>query len=471
MTGKTIKCNNCNASLDIPEKTNKVLCSYCGSQNFIGDVLDTSSGKLICLNCNTKNKVKNIYCDKCGLMIQYYCQFCSKLHPFNKQICPQKGVKFDINTTRDKEGLSALDSAIGTGSVDVVKALVSQGADVNARDKDGKTSLHRIALKGQADMVKLLISLGANVNAKDNNGKTYLHLASERKGQNPDIVKLLISLGANVNTKDNNGRTPLHLAAAAEHVDMVKLLISLGADVNSKDNDDRTPLHLVAKLNKVYMAKLLISLGADVNATGNDGRTPLNLATEDDHIYMVEALISSGASANDKKNLSNNENSDNCKKDYSTDKKEKKSDKNGEEKLKILISCLFLIFLLCGSCWIFWLSDSSCASKKITFFRPTPSTANEWVDKVHRMGKIIMDNYPTEEALSCCDKAIKLDPKYIDAYSTKAAILECKGRYKEAIDFCNKGLSLCEKPRDDISIGYFNSIKDSCIRKLNRKNK
>lgn len=403
MTGKTIKCNNCNASLDIPEKTNKVLCSYCGSQNFIGDVLDTSSGKLICLNCNTKNKVKNIYCDKCGLMIQYYCQFCSKLHPFNKQICPQKGVKFDINTTRDKEGLSALDSAIGTGSVDVVKALVSQGADVNARDKDGKTSLHRIALKGQADMVKLLISLGA--------------------------------------------------------------------DVNSKDNDDRTPLHLVAKLNKVYMAKLLISLGADVNATGNDGRTPLNLATEDDHIYMVEALISSGASANDKKNLSNNENSDNCKKDYSTDKKEKKSDKNGEEKLKILISCLFLIFLLCGSCWIFWLSDSSCASKKITFFRPTPSTANEWVDKVHRMGKIIMDNYPTEEALSCCDKAIKLDPKYIDAYSTKAAILECKGRYKEAIDFCNKGLSLCEKPRDDISIGYFNSIKDSCIRKLNRKNK
>lgn len=58
----------------------------------------------------------------------------------------------------------------------IAKALLDAGAHVNAGGLLG-SPLHHAARKGRADIVKLLISRGANVNAKDPGGATPLDVA------------------------------------------------------------------------------------------------------------------------------------------------------------------------------------------------------------------------------------------------------------------------------------------------------
>ena len=77
-------------------------------------------------------------------------------------------------------------------------------------DKDGKTPLSLAAEHGCIEVVKYLVSIGANVEAKDKYGKTPLLLASYY--DHLDVIKYLISIGANKDAIDNDGKTPLDYA-------------------------------------------------------------------------------------------------------------------------------------------------------------------------------------------------------------------------------------------------------------------
>ena len=150
------------------------------------------------------------------------------------------------------------------GQTDVVRTLLSEGADVNAAHGDGMTALHWAAERGDAEMAEMLIYSGASVHGVTRIGQyTPLHLAS--RSSSDRVVGMLIDAGADVSAKTtNSGATPLHLAAGSGNAKSVALLAENGADVNARESAwQQTPLIFAASLNRIEVIEELLARGAD----------------------------------------------------------------------------------------------------------------------------------------------------------------------------------------------------------------
>jgi ankyrin repeat protein len=91
------------------------------------------------------------------------------------------------------------------GMLAAVKYLVEElGADVNAVDHDGNTAVHHAASRGDNEMIRFLVSKGADVKTINRAGQTTIDVANgpvQRTQPYPDTIALLASLGAVNNNK------------------------------------------------------------------------------------------------------------------------------------------------------------------------------------------------------------------------------------------------------------------------------
>ena len=150
------------------------------------------------------------------------------------------------------------------GDLGTVRALIRQGADVNAAQGDGMTALHWSAERGDAEMARVLIYAGANLESVTRLASyTPLHLAS-RGGRGP-FVEALVLAGADPAARTRTGEAqPLHFAAAAGSARSVRALLGHGADVNAKEAQwGQTPLMFAAASNRVTAIHALMEGGAD----------------------------------------------------------------------------------------------------------------------------------------------------------------------------------------------------------------
>ena len=104
------------------------------------------------------------------------------------------------------QGFAANDHRhVAEGWLPSVKFLVEElGFDVNARDFNGYTPLHHAAARGDNEMIKYLVSKGADVTAVARTGQTTADMANgpvQRISPYLDTVKLLESLGSKNNHK------------------------------------------------------------------------------------------------------------------------------------------------------------------------------------------------------------------------------------------------------------------------------
>mgnify|MGYP001187742189 CR=1 FL=1 len=157
----------------------------------------------------------------------------------------EKGASINI---KNKEGINAFSKAIelaryrNIDNEQTINFLIEQGADVNTEDENKVTPLMKIISIGETqelnlELIKKIITNGANIDAYDKNGKTALHYAMEQKSryENRKLIKLLIEKGADVNVKDNKGNTPLTLATKNYDVELIKSLVEGGALLSIKD--------------------------------------------------------------------------------------------------------------------------------------------------------------------------------------------------------------------------------------------
>jgi ankyrin repeat protein len=86
-----------------------------------------------------------------------------------------------------------------------VKFLVEEaGADVNARDHEGNSALHHAASRGDVEMLKYLVSKGADPLVVNREGQTTVDMANgpvQRTQPWPEAIEYLESLGAKNNHK------------------------------------------------------------------------------------------------------------------------------------------------------------------------------------------------------------------------------------------------------------------------------
>ncbi|HSS21777.1 MAG TPA: ankyrin repeat domain-containing protein [Pyrinomonadaceae bacterium] len=161
----------------------------------------------------------------------------------------------DVNL-KDNFGYTATLRALQYDHDEIAELLVEQpGLDVNAQAQRAPTVLMSYAWRGREDLVKKLLSLGANPNLTDPGGDTALHGAAQ-VGSVP-MTTMLLKAGANPNAKNKVGGTPLMWAGVYGRADVARALLDGGAKAELKDEDGVTAAVWAARNNWSAVAQLL----------------------------------------------------------------------------------------------------------------------------------------------------------------------------------------------------------------------
>jgi uncharacterized protein len=171
----------------------------------------------------------------------------------------------------EPDGTTPLHWAVQQDRLDIVAALISAGANVNAKNRYGTTPLVLAATTGNASVTEALLKAGADVRVSVPETGSVL-ITAARTG-NPEVIKLLLAAGAEVNFAERfSGQTALMWAAAEGHPEAVKALIAGGANVGAQARDKA--LFFAVRRGDMSSVNALLAAGADVNARTQPEETP-----------------------------------------------------------------------------------------------------------------------------------------------------------------------------------------------------
>jgi uncharacterized protein len=176
-----------------------------------------------------------------------------------------KGGWTPLYLTTDNRNIENGDYPVRKGDMDhleFITLLLDKGADVNARVKDstetrtvftnqwldenGATAFLRASQSGDLELMKLLLSKGADPKINTVLNVSALHVAAGigwvegityewSPKATFEAVKMLIDLGLDVNLQADTGRTALHGAAHKGRSDVVQILFDHGARLDTRD--------------------------------------------------------------------------------------------------------------------------------------------------------------------------------------------------------------------------------------------
>jgi ankyrin repeat protein len=178
----------------------------------------------------------------------------------------------DVNVSTPGGFVPLTYAAWANNAGEMGKFLILNGADVNPdpcrNSKDCscglnfRTPLHAASEMGKLELIEALVTNGAKVNLLSNQGLTPLQYAV--KSGNLDAVKFLVDHGAFLNVKDKEqGCTELHMAAAMGYGDIALLLMEKGSCPKTKDINGKTPLDYAFYYGQNQIGYEILAAGAD----------------------------------------------------------------------------------------------------------------------------------------------------------------------------------------------------------------
>lgn len=139
---------------------------------------------------------------------------------------------YEVEEDHSRHEVTPLWCAAVANKLEVVKTLVSHGADVNSPSDTESTPVRSACYMTNISIIKFLVDHGANIHKPNINGGTCLI----NSVQSSELCEFLINKGASVNSKDNSGNLALHYAIREGRTDTVKLLLQHGSDYTSKND-------------------------------------------------------------------------------------------------------------------------------------------------------------------------------------------------------------------------------------------
>ncbi len=181
-------------------------------------------------------------------------------------------------------GYTALHAAVLRSQVELAEALLEHGADLNAviehgtagrrfsadysirRQLIGTDALWLAAKYGEVEILSALVENGADPLVVRSN-MTLLQVAMGNSGSGLE------------NRRDRIGNAPLDQAEEEQRtLELARFLIDLGVDVNATSRRGDTALHDAVRKSFGSVIEFLVASGADINGANQRGQTPLVLA-------------------------------------------------------------------------------------------------------------------------------------------------------------------------------------------------
>ncbi|MBK8704946.1 MAG: ankyrin repeat domain-containing protein [Saprospiraceae bacterium] len=170
----------------------------------------------------------------------------------------------------------------------VLKYLISKGAQINIGDKNGSPPLLLLLSNTvDNDALYLFVKANANMAVTDNQGRNALHFLTAYTNGFCFIETFFTA--ANPNQKNLEGFTPYMLAVQAEY-ECYHQLHELKPDLDLQNNDGMTALMLAVQAGRYYDCERLLSSKANCGLKNKKGETAMALAIISGNRGIIELL-------------------------------------------------------------------------------------------------------------------------------------------------------------------------------------
>ncbi|KAL8915125.1 MAG: hypothetical protein Q9172_006954 [Xanthocarpia lactea] len=206
----------------------------------------------------------------------------------------------NVNKWSPKHG-TALQAAVASDNIRILRILVHEGADVNAQtflsmksqarrlplfDLDGPSWMSPFASatqNGNMAIVRILLEAGADING---------HVSHANLQYHSDYATYLLDLSAPRETFRRITRTPLQTSLYQGNIELVQFLLVAGAPVNIIHNEDGL-LQIAIRHSNMELVELLLSYGAPIctPALWPFEMTPVQAAAENGNPAFLRTLL------------------------------------------------------------------------------------------------------------------------------------------------------------------------------------